>query len=148
MSKSSTFNFTIYIRTTPKKLWDSLTLPKYTKQYWYNCYHSTDWQPGSSRQLIEKDGTIYDSGKIIEVKPAKRLIIKWRHEFTPEMKKEGYSKLILELTAQGKVVKLDINHKINYPNSKFIKAVSNGWPYILSSLKSLLETGKTLEFKS
>jgi hypothetical protein len=63
----------------------------------------------------------------------------------PELHEEGYSRLTYELEQQGDMVKLSLTHEIDWPQSKLIDAVSKGWPAILSSLKSLLETGESLE---
>ena len=68
----------------------------------------------------------------------------WRKEFDPEMHAEGFSRLTYELEQQGDMVKLTVLHQINRPDSKLIKALAGGWPAILSSLKSLLETGESL----
>ena len=68
-----------------------------------------------------------DSGEILEIEPG-RLVIKWRNEFKPELHAEGYSRMTMELETQGDMVKLTIIHEIDRPDSKLIKAVSNGWP--------------------
>jgi uncharacterized protein YndB with AHSA1/START domain len=81
----------------------------------------------------------------VEIDPPKRLVLKWRNEIFPEMTAEGYSRMTYELEPAGETVKLTLTHAMDKPDSKYIKAVSNGWPIILSSLKSLLETGKSLE---
>jgi len=74
-----------------------------------------------------------------------RLALKWRIEFRPELKAEGYSRLTYQLEKEGKSVKLTVIHEMEKEGSKFIEAVSSGWPHILASLKSLLETGESLE---
>jgi uncharacterized protein YndB with AHSA1/START domain len=71
-------------------------------------------------------------------------VLKWRNEFRPELKAEGYSRLSYELEQVGQSVKLTVIHEMDKPESKFIQAVSDGWPHILASLKSLLETGESL----
>jgi hypothetical protein len=73
------------------------------------------------------------------------LVLTWRNEFRPELREEGYSRLTCVLEQQGDMVKLTLTHDIDWPESKFIDAVSNGCPAILSSLKSLLETGEPLK---
>jgi uncharacterized protein YndB with AHSA1/START domain len=82
---------------------------------------------------------------VLEIEPNRRLVLKWRNEFKPELKAEGYSRLTYQLEKEGKSVKLTVIHQIEKEGSKLIEAVSNGWPHILSSLKSLLETGESLE---
>ena len=83
--------------------------------------------------------------KADEAEPPKRLAIKWRNEFRPELKEEGYSRCTFELEEKGSSVKLTIIHEIDKPQSKLIQSVSNGWPLFLASLKSMLETGEPLE---
>ena len=90
------------------------------------------------------DGRIGDSGEVVEIEKPKRLVLKWRNEFRPELKAEGYSRCIFDLETIGEVVKLTVTHEIDQEESKFIGAVSDGWPKILASLKSLLETGDGL----
>jgi Activator of Hsp90 ATPase homolog 1-like protein len=68
----------------------------------------------------------------------------WRNEFLPDLREEGYSRLTYELETVGGSVKLTLVHEMERPGSKLIGAVSSGWPHILASLKSLLETGESL----
>lgn len=135
------FVYVTFIRTTPEKLWAALTTPEIVKQYWFGVHQETDWTPGSSWRLVFPDGRVADQGEIVEVDPPKRLVIKWRNEFRPELKAEGYALCTYELEPKGNVVKLVVTHAIDRTESKFIEAVSGGWPRILSNLKSLLETG-------
>jgi len=90
------------------------------------------------------DGRVADSGEIVEIEPYRRLVLTWRNEFMPELRAEGYSRLTYELEQVGESVKLTLIHEMDKPGSKFIEAVSSGWPHILASLKSLLETGDSL----
>jgi uncharacterized protein YndB with AHSA1/START domain len=90
------------------------------------------------------DGRVTDSGEVVEIQPEKRLVLKWRNEFRPELRAEGYSQLTYELQKMGESVKLTVIHEMDKPGSKLIAAVSDGWPHILASLKSLLETGESL----
>jgi len=71
-------------------------------------------------------------------------VLTWRNEHFPEMRAEGYTRLTYELEASGEEVKLTLTHESEVSGSKTIDAVSNGWPSLLSSLKSLLETGESL----
>ena len=80
-----------------------------------------------------------------EFEPPRRLVLSWRNEFKPELRAEGYSRVTYELDQEGESVKLTVIHEIDKPDSKLIEAVSGGWPQILASLKSLLETGESLE---
>jgi uncharacterized protein YndB with AHSA1/START domain len=139
------FAYVIYIRTTTEKLWQALIDPELTRQYWAGTWQESDWAIGSSWRIMIPDGRVADSGKIVEIDPPHHLVLTWRNEFRPELHKEGYSLLTYRLEQHGDMVKLTLTHEIDYPESKFIEAVSNGWPAILSSLKSLLETGESLE---
>ena len=68
------------------------------------------------------DGHVTDSGEVLEIEPPRRLVLKWRHEFRPELKAEGYSRLTYQLEKEGKSVKLKVIHEIEKENSKFIQA--------------------------
>jgi uncharacterized protein YndB with AHSA1/START domain len=142
---NSRFVYVTYIRTTPEKLWQALTDPEFTRQYWAGTSHESEWKVGASWRIMIPDGRVADSGEIIEIEPHKRLVLSWRNEFKPELRAEGYSRLTYELEQQGESVKLTVIHEIDKPGSKLIEAVSGGWPHILASLKSLLETGESLE---
>jgi uncharacterized protein YndB with AHSA1/START domain len=144
MAKSR-FVYVTYIRTTPEKLWRALIEPEFTRQYWVDTVQESQWQPGASWRIMIPDGRVADSGEVLEIEPHKRLVLKWRNEFMPGLREEGYSRATLDLEKVGDSVKLTVIHEIDKPESKLIDAVSNGWPHILASLKSLLETGKPLE---
>jgi uncharacterized protein YndB with AHSA1/START domain len=141
---TSTFVYVTYIRTTPERLWSALTDPEMMQEYWMGVRAESDWTPGSSWRLLFSDGRVADTGEIAEAEPPKRLVIKWRNEFRPELKEEGYSLCVFELEAVADTVKLTVTHSIDRPNAKFVQAVSGGWPQILSNLKSLLETGAVI----
>jgi uncharacterized protein YndB with AHSA1/START domain len=144
MSKS-TFVYVTYIRTTPERVWSALTTPEFMRQYWFGMHCESEWKAGSQWKLVFTDGRIADAGEIVEADPPRRLVIKWRNEWKPEMKAEGYSLCTFEIDmvpdSNPQAVKLSVTHGIEHPESGFIQAVSGGWPLILSNLKSLLETG-------
>jgi uncharacterized protein YndB with AHSA1/START domain len=140
----SSFVYVTYIRTTPQKLWDALTKPEFTRQFWYQAWQDCDWKVGSSWRLMMPDGRVADSGEVLEIDPPRRLVLSWRNEFT-EMREEGYSRMTCLIEPQADMVKLTVMHEIDRPKSRLIEAVSGGWPIILASLKSLLETGESLE---
>ena len=138
----STFVYVTYIRTTPERLWSALTSDaEFMKQYWFGVHCQSQWTAGSSWKMVSPDGTISQAGEIIEAQPPRRLVIRWQHQNKPELKAEGDSRCTLELEPIGTTVKLSITHTIEREPSKFIEAVSGGWPKIISNLKSLLETG-------
>jgi uncharacterized protein YndB with AHSA1/START domain len=140
----SSFVYVTYIRTTPEKLWAALTTPEFMKKYWFGMNIETDWQAGSPWKLVFPDGRVADAGEIVEIDKPKRLVLKWRNQFRPELHEEGYARCVIEIEPAGEVVKLAITHESDRSDSKLIGAVSIGWPKILSSLKTLLETGTAL----
>jgi len=143
--KKDQFIYVTYIRTTPEKLWKALIEPEFTRRFWCNTTQQSEWKPGASWKILMPDGRVADSGEVVEIEPNRRLVLKWRNEFRPELKAEGYSRMTYELEKEGNSVKLTVIHEIEKEGSKFIEAVSSGWPHILASLKSLLETGESLE---
>ena len=140
----SRFVYVTFIRTTADRLWTALTEPEFMQQYWFGMHCESDWKPGSSWSLLFTDGRIADAGEIVEFDPPRRLQIKWRNEWKPELKAEGFSHCTFELEPLEGVVKLSVTHEIDLADSKLIQAVSGGWPLILSNLKSLLETGEAV----
>jgi uncharacterized protein YndB with AHSA1/START domain len=136
----STFVYVTFIRTSPDKLWCALTSPEFTKKYWY-VHHDTEWTVGSSWKLMFADGRVGDTGEVVEIDRPRRLVLRWRNEFRPELKAEGYSQCVIDIEPVGDAAKLTITHSMDRDDSKFIEAVSRGWPRVLSNLKSLLETG-------
>ncbi|MGD0838527.1 MAG: SRPBCC family protein [Polyangia bacterium] len=140
-SNRSHFVYVTFIRTTPARLWEALTQPQLIRQYWFNTAVESDWKKGSPWKMLSSDGTLTDKGEILEIDPPKRMVIRWLHEWKPEIKAEGPSRCTIDLEPVESAVKLTITHEIDRLESKLITAVSGGWPVILSNLKSLLETG-------
>jgi uncharacterized protein YndB with AHSA1/START domain len=143
--QKSQFVYVTFIRTTPEKLWQALTKPEFTRQYFCGTSHESEWKPGAAWRIMIPDGRVADSGEVIEIEPNRRLVLKWRNEFRPELRADGYSRMTYELEKTGASVKLTVMHEMDQAGSKFIEVVSSGWPLILASLKSLLETGQSLE---
>ncbi len=137
----SRFVYTTYIRATPDELWHALTTAESIQQYWFGMRVESGWNAGSPWAIHSDDG-LMDSGEILESVPQKRLVIRWQNEWKPEYKAEGSSRCVYELAPAGGCVRLTVTHSIGRPSSGFIQAVSEGWPLILSNLKSLLETGE------
>ncbi|WP_214320536.1 ArsR/SmtB family transcription factor [Nonomuraea sediminis] len=147
------FVYTTYIRTTPERLWRALTEPAFTSRYWGVTFH-TDWKPGSAMAWEEREGRIEDPEQVVlESEPYTRLSYTW-HTFTPEWAKragfdddrlaefaaEPRSKVTFTLEPVGDQVKLTVVHDGFEPGSKVLRAITQGWPQILSDLKSLLES--------
>jgi uncharacterized protein YndB with AHSA1/START domain/DNA-binding transcriptional ArsR family regulator len=156
-----TFVYTIYINTTPERLWQALTDSTFMHDWWgMSCV--SDWQVGSILTW-ERDGvTITDPAQIVlESDPFRRLAFTWHsyppelaaiHGFSPEkfaqVARERRSRVAFDITPVGQLVKLTITHDDFDLGSIIAKMVSKGWPQVLSSLKSLLETGQPLPIGS
>jgi uncharacterized protein YndB with AHSA1/START domain len=142
---SKSFVYVTYIKTTPERLWTALTSADFVRQYWFGVTAEAEWKVGGAWKLIYPDGTVTDTGEIVAFEPRKRLAIRWRNEFRPELKAEGWSNCAMEIEpAPGESVKLTVTHTMERDGQKFIAAVSGGWPQVLSNLKSLLETGSAV----
>jgi uncharacterized protein YndB with AHSA1/START domain len=141
----SQFVYVTYIRTTAEKLWRALMEPEFTRKFWHDTIQECEWKPGASWRIVTPDGRTADSGEVVEIEPYRRLVLTWLHHLHPEAKAEGYSRLTYTLEEKGDVVKLTVLHEMDKSGSILIKAISGGWPMILASLKSLLETGEPLE---
>jgi uncharacterized protein YndB with AHSA1/START domain len=142
---NSRFVYVTYIRTTPENLWQALIDPEFTRRFWNETWQDCEWKPGATWRLMIPDGRVADAGEVVEIEPQRRLVLRWRNEFMPELREEGYSRMTYEIEKKGESVKLTVIHEMERGGSKLIDAVSGGWPMILSSLKSLLETGQALE---
>ena len=141
MSQSA-FVYVTYIRATPERVWSALTDRDFIKRYWFGMTCESEWRPGAPWKLLFEDGRIADEGEILEADPPKKLVIKWFNKFRPELAAEGPARCTLTLELLGEATKLTILHEMDVAQSLVIQAVSDGWPKILSNLKSLLETGE------
>jgi uncharacterized protein YndB with AHSA1/START domain/DNA-binding transcriptional ArsR family regulator len=153
------FVYTTYIRTTPERLWQALTDPAFTRRYW-NLALESDWAPGSPFTVVlEPSGvTIADPEQVVlEAEPYRRLSYTW-HTFSPEWAEtygfseqqraawagERRSKVTFEILPLGQMVRLTVLHDGFEPGSTVLPGITEGWPVILASLKTLLETGDAL----
>ena len=145
MSKEKiSFVYVTYIRSTPEKVFEAITKPEIARRYWGH-ENVSDWKPGSTWRLLAPDGRVADDGRVLEIEPQRRLVLSWQHQLTADVRDEGHSRMTLTLEPEGESVKLTILHEIDKADSKLIEGVASGWPAIIASLKSLLETGKELE---
>jgi uncharacterized protein YndB with AHSA1/START domain/DNA-binding transcriptional ArsR family regulator len=154
---STEFVYTTYIRTTPERLWQALTDPAFTRRYWGVAFES-DWQAGSTITWEDHGVKVADPAQVVlEAEPHRRLSYTW-HTFTPEWAEgvglsdevlaklagERRSKVTFEIEPRGEMVKLTVVHGGFEPGSTVLGMVGEGWPELLSSLKTLLETGEPL----
>jgi uncharacterized protein YndB with AHSA1/START domain len=143
MSKPE-FVYVTYIETTPEKLWHALTDGHFTERYWFGARLKSDWKPGSSFEMLRSDGTVSDAGKVVECDPPRRLAYTFVNQ-SDQYRNDLPALATFVLEPYGKLVKLTLTHEGFAEGSKFLDGISKGWPAILSSLKSILETGQPLE---
>jgi len=136
------FVYTTYISSTPQKVWDAITTPEFTSQYWGKNMIS-NWKQGSKWDMASIDGsnTINITGEVVESRPPSRLVLSWA---SPENvgNRSEYSRVTFEIEMMGGVVRLNVVHDQLKAGSEMAKGISGGWPLVLSGLKSFLETGK------
>jgi uncharacterized protein YndB with AHSA1/START domain len=159
VTMDNAFSYTIFIRTTPKRLWNALTDTTQTKKWW-RVAHVTDWKSGSTYVLKQNGVTIKDPEQVIlESTPHARLAYTW-HTFSPQwaalngfdeetrlrFANEARSTVTFEIAKVGHVVRLSVVHDGFDDDSAVLDAVRQGWPPLLSSLKSYLETAEPLDF--
>ncbi|MBU6458391.1 MAG: SRPBCC family protein [Bradyrhizobium sp.] len=138
------FVYVTYIETTPEKLWEALTDPAFTERYWFGARLESDWKVGSTFEMLRSDGTISDRGKVVEFDRPRRLAYTFVN-ISEKYKDDRPALATFVLEPYGKLVKLTLTHEGFVEGSKFLDGISRGWPAILSSLKSILETGHPLE---
>jgi DNA-binding transcriptional ArsR family regulator/uncharacterized protein YndB with AHSA1/START domain len=153
MQKPS-FVYTTYIRTTPEELWQALTDPEFTEEYW-GLRLESDWNVGSTVTWVRNGAAVEDLAQVVlEADPPHRLAYTW-HTFTPgwadswgiseefraQVAAEPRSKVAFAIEAADGLVKLTVVHDGFEPGSIVLESVSEGWPMIISGLKTMLETG-------
>lgn len=132
------FVYTTYIKSTPEKVWHAITTPEFTRQYWGQQLVS-DWKTGSEwRMLRDSDSSLNVIGKVLESMPPNHLVLSWAEadKLTDE------SQVVFEIETVEDFVRLNVTH--SQLSSYMSGRISQGWPRVLASLKSILETGKAL----
>ena len=137
------FIYISYIETTPEKLWKALTSSEFTRLYWWDTSVVSDWTVGSPFSLV-LNGKTTDVGEILEADRPRRLSYTFHHILSEAARKERPSRVTFVLEQYGKLVKLTLTHEDFAEDSVIIDGISKGWPAIMSSLKSLLESGSAL----
>ncbi len=144
MSKPS-FVYVTYISSTPQKVWDALLDGEMTKLYWGRQRNVSDWKPGSKweHQHYDDPSVVDIVGQVIESDPPHKLVLTWsepQHAGDPDKT----SRVTFEIEPFADAVRLTVRHEELDPGSDMLHGITRGWPAILSSLKSLLETGRPL----
>jgi uncharacterized protein YndB with AHSA1/START domain len=138
------FVYVIYVATTAEKLWSALMDSKMTAQYWQH-ENVSDWRPGSKWEHREsnKEHKLKLVGKVVECSPPRRLVLTWADP-ADEAHEQKHSRVTFELEPMRGVVRLTVTHDLLEPGSEMLEGITEGWPKVLSSLKTLLESGRPL----
>jgi uncharacterized protein YndB with AHSA1/START domain len=150
----------VYIKATPQAIWDAITKPEWTDRYGYGGTADYDLRPGAryevqagtGMQAMGVTGVVVD-GEIVEADPPRKLVQTWRMAMDPALAAEGFTRLTYEIEEiEGGASKLTVTHDLTgAPNLAKLVAgedeatgAGGGWAWVLSDLKSLLETGAPL----
>jgi uncharacterized protein YndB with AHSA1/START domain len=134
------FVYVTYIETTAEKLWHALTDGDFTERYWFGYRATSDWKVGSSYRFA-KQGEPSVEGKVLVFDPPKQLAYSWNSVKAPD---ERASRVTFDIEPRGTVVKLTVTHDELDEHGVTFRNISGGWPMVIASLKSLLETGREL----
>jgi len=151
-----TFVYATYIRTTPEKLWEALTSGDFSVKYWMGFRFEAELKAGGRLRILPPKGMEQHgdhAGEVLECDPPRKLVYTWNMKDTPELakKRNGLSRVTYEISPMGPQVRLRLIHENLLPediekNPNTFRGINNGWPAVLSSLKSLLETGEAIAF--
>ena len=137
--------FITYIKASKEKIWEALTNGELTQHYYYGSVLRTDLKVGSKIEYLIKDEagneSIAVAGEILEIEPKSRL----SHSFHFPENSDSLSRVTFELEEVDNIVKLTVTHDQFKEETETYRSVSQGWPLILSGLKTYLETGNMLK---
>nr|WP_306263838.1 SRPBCC family protein [Pararhizobium sp. IMCC3301] len=144
-TETTSFVYVTYILSTPQKVFDAITKPEVARRYWAH-ENVSDWQPGSKWEHIRagKDRTVELIGKVVECVPPKRLVMTWANA-SQQSDPAKHSRVTFDVEPLDDMVRLTLTHDELEPGSGMQKAISQGWPTVLSSMKSYLETGRAID---
>ena len=146
MSKEKTsFVYVTYIRSTPEKVFDAITRPEIARRYWGH-ENVSDWKVGSDWQHVRanEQRTVELVGKVVEHTPPARLVITWANQ-SQAADPSAYSRVQFDIVEYDGMVRLTVTHDELDADSGMARGIKQGWPAVLSSLKSLLETGEGID---
>jgi uncharacterized protein YndB with AHSA1/START domain len=137
------FVYVTYIRTTPEKLWQAITEPEFARHYWGGNVNISDWKEGSKWEHVaeDEDNAVYVGGEVLESVPPKWLVLTWA---APDEPGDG-SRVSFKIEPIGEMVRLSVIHGGFKEDSVMAGKVAWGWPLVLSSMKSYIETGKGID---
>jgi uncharacterized protein YndB with AHSA1/START domain len=134
--------YTIYIASTPEKVWQALTSAEFSRKYFFGNAVEVDLRVGGAYVVRTGDGALHISGQVIECDPPRKLTITFNVNWPALIEKLGSTLVTYEIEPVGEVVKLTLIQSHDRPlNDDILSGGRQGWPAILSGLKSVLETG-------
>jgi uncharacterized protein YndB with AHSA1/START domain/DNA-binding transcriptional ArsR family regulator len=137
--------YQIYIRTTPERLWQAIVGSEDTRRYFYGGVYESSWESGAPYRTILPDGTTPFEGTILEMDPPRRLVYSFHYVGQEDTRQERPSRVTWEIVPLGDVCQLTVVHdEFAAGEMATYRMVGTGWPFILSNLKTLLETGEAL----
>ena len=140
--------YTIYIAATPEKVWEALTTAEFSRKYFSGHAVEVDLRVGGAYIMRTPDGSLHISGEVIECDPPKKLTVTFNVNWPALVEKLGPTLVTYEIEPTGDAVRLTMLQSHDRPISDDILSGGRaGWPAILSSLKSLLETGNAMAIK-
>ncbi|HEX3502486.1 MAG TPA: SRPBCC family protein [Xanthobacteraceae bacterium] len=142
MSDKPKFVYVIYIASSPEKVFEALTNPDLTEKYWFGFRVAAAGPAGSTFTARSPGGEKFNKGVILESDPPRRLAYTWHPQYDHD-KHERPSRVTFDIESFRGQVRLTIVHDDFDVGSKMFEGISRGWPAVLSSLKSFLESGQT-----
>ena len=140
--------YTIYIASTPEKVWQALTSAEFSRKYFFGNSVEVEQRVGGAYIVRTPDGALHISGEVMECDPPRRLSFTFNLNWPALIEKLGPTLVTYEIEQVGEAVKLTMSESHDRPLSDdILSGGRQGWPAILSSLKSLLETGQPLLVK-
>lgn len=140
--------YTIYIASTPEKVWEALTSAEFSKQYFFGNAVEVEPRLGGAFIVRTPDGTLHISGEVLAYDPPQKLSVTFNVNWPELIEKLGPTLVTYEIEEVGDAVRLTMSEGHDRPLSDdILSGGRSGWPAILSGLKSLLETGKAPQIK-
>jgi uncharacterized protein YndB with AHSA1/START domain len=137
--------YTIYIASTPEKVWQALTSAELSKLYFFGNSVEVDLRVGGAFIVRTPDGALHISGEVIECDPPRKLTVTFNVNWPELIEKLGPTLVSYQIEQSGESVKLTlVQSQDRILSDDILSGGRSGWPAILSSLKSVLETGKPL----
>ncbi|HEY3182426.1 MAG TPA: SRPBCC family protein [Gaiellaceae bacterium] len=138
--------YQVFIKAGPEQIWDAITKPEFTQQYFYGSRADFDLRPGGAYRGLGDGDSVLVEGEVVEADPPRKLVHTWRALYDPELGSEEPSRVTWEIAPQdGGFSLLTVVHDQLDRSPKTAESVSGvGWMMVLSGLKTLLETGKPL----